>query len=131
MLPMAGEYVSNVVREGIAQYLAEEGSAEISELVLDKNTEIVAKTKKAQSYLPNPMPPRPPSFCTGCPERPIMAALKMLMKERGKFHISMDIGCNLLVHFHPSTSATQFWVMALASQVAELLVPFLTSRTLL
>jgi indolepyruvate ferredoxin oxidoreductase alpha subunit len=30
MLPMAGEYVSNVVREGIAQYLAEEGPTEIS-----------------------------------------------------------------------------------------------------
>ena len=101
MLPMAGEYVSNVVREGIAQYLAEEGSTEISKLALDKNTEIIAKTKKAQSHLPSPMPPRPPSFCTGCPERPIMAALKLLMKERGKFHISMDIGCNLFGSLPP------------------------------
>ena len=37
MLPMAGEYVSNVIREGVAQYLAEEGSAETSKLALDNN----------------------------------------------------------------------------------------------
>jgi len=101
MLPMAGEYVSNVVREGVAQYLAEEGPAETSKLALDKNNEIIAETKKAQSYLKDPMPPRPPSFCVGCPERPVMTALKMLMKERGKFHISMDIGCNLFGSLPP------------------------------
>ena len=101
MLPMAGEYVSNVVREGIAQYLVEEGPAYISQNALTKNSEIQAKTQQAQSYLPGPMPPRPPSFCTGCPERPIMTALKLLMKERGKFHISMDIGCNLFGSLPP------------------------------
>jgi indolepyruvate ferredoxin oxidoreductase alpha subunit len=101
MLPMAGEYVSNVVREGIAQYLAEEGPAAVSKLALDKNNAIITKTQEAQSYLPGPMPPRPPSFCTGCPERPVMTALKMLMKERGKFHISMDIGCNLFGSLPP------------------------------
>jgi indolepyruvate ferredoxin oxidoreductase alpha subunit len=30
-----------------------------------------------------------------------MAALKLLMKERGKFHISMDIGCNLFGSLPP------------------------------
>jgi indolepyruvate ferredoxin oxidoreductase alpha subunit len=92
MLPMAGEYVSNVVREGVAQYLAEEANGVVGELALEKNSMINLNTNKAQEYLPEPMPVRPPSFCTGCPERPIMAALKILMKERGKFHISMDIG---------------------------------------
>jgi indolepyruvate ferredoxin oxidoreductase alpha subunit len=101
MLPMAGEYVSNIVREGVAQFLAEEGSAEVSKVALKKNDEIVVKIKEAQSFLQKPMPPRPPSFCTGCPERPIMAALKLLMKERGKFHISMDIGCNLFGSLPP------------------------------
>lgn len=101
MLPMAGEYVSNVVREGIAQYLAEEAPTEMSKTALDSNNEILARTSEAQSFLPGPMPARPPSFCTGCPERPIMAALKLLMKERGKFHISMDIGCNLFGSLPP------------------------------
>ena len=38
---------------------------------------------------------RPPSFCTGCPERPIFTALKLLEKELGPRHVSCDIGCHL------------------------------------
>jgi indolepyruvate ferredoxin oxidoreductase alpha subunit len=39
--------------------------------------------------------PRPPSFCTGCPERPIFTAMKLLERELGPHHISCDIGCHL------------------------------------
>ena len=39
--------------------------------------------------------PRPPSFCTGCPERPIFTAIKMIEKELGQHHVSCDIGCHL------------------------------------
>ena len=101
LLPMAGEYVSNVVREGVASFLTEvlpdgqQSVAGLAEAAIE-NEKVVA-----QSYIVEPMPPRPPSFCTGCPERPIMAALKLLMKERGKFHISMDIGCNLFGSLPP------------------------------
>jgi indolepyruvate ferredoxin oxidoreductase alpha subunit len=38
---------------------------------------------------------RPPSFCTGCPERPIFTAMKLLERELGRHHVSCDIGCNL------------------------------------
>ena len=38
---------------------------------------------------------RPPSFCTGCPERPIFTALKLVERELGKHHVSADIGCHL------------------------------------
>ena len=34
-------------------------------------------------------------FCTGCPERPIFAAMKLVERELGKHHISADIGCHL------------------------------------
>ena len=40
-----------------------------------------------------------------------MAAMKLLMKERGKFHVSMDIGCNLLVPYHHSMLVIPFWDM--------------------
>lgn len=39
--------------------------------------------------------PRPPSFCTGCPERPIFTAMKLVERELGQHHISCDIGCHL------------------------------------
>jgi len=41
------------------------------------------------------VPPRPPGFCTGCPERPIFAAMKLVEKELGPHHVSADIGCHL------------------------------------
>jgi indolepyruvate ferredoxin oxidoreductase, alpha subunit len=41
------------------------------------------------------VPPRPPGFCIGCPERPIFAALKLVERELGHHHISADIGCHL------------------------------------
>ena len=41
------------------------------------------------------VPPRPPGFCIGCPERPIFAAMKLVEKELGPHHISADIGCHL------------------------------------
>ena len=37
---------------------------------------------------------RPP-FCTGCPERPIFAATKMVEEELGPHLIASDIGCHL------------------------------------
>src|SRR6185437_8152966 len=49
---------------------------------------------KAMSLLGAPVPPRPPSFCTGCPERPIFSALKIVEREMGPTHISADIGCH-------------------------------------
>src|SRR4029077_5944693 len=44
---------------------------------------------------------RPPSFCTGCPERPIFAAMKLVERELGPHHVSADIGCHLFSIFPP------------------------------
>jgi indolepyruvate ferredoxin oxidoreductase alpha subunit len=107
VLPMAGEYVTDVVRAGLADYLAEDGPGQLRAAAAAN----AAATNKARDTaracladaMPEPLPPRPPSFCTGCPERPIFAALKLIMRERGPLHISMDIGCNLfgaLAPFH-------------------------------
>ena len=32
---------------------------------------------------------------TGCPERPIFAAMKLVERELGPHHVSCDIGCHL------------------------------------
>ena len=98
MLPMAGEFVADVVRDGVGQYLADAAPAPLRDSVTKRLQELADEKTRAQAALkeslPEPMPPRPPSFCTGCPERPVMAAFKLLMRERGPMHISMDIGCN-------------------------------------
>jgi indolepyruvate ferredoxin oxidoreductase alpha subunit len=62
----------------------------------------VAIRSDAAAEVPDPVAavaphvhPRPPSFCTGCPERPIFTAMKLLERELGPHHVSCDIGCNL------------------------------------
>ena len=47
------------------------------------------------------MPARPPSFCIGCPERPIFAAMKLVEQELGPHHIAGDIGCHLFASLPP------------------------------
>jgi indolepyruvate ferredoxin oxidoreductase alpha subunit len=44
---------------------------------------------------------RPPAFCTGCPERPIFAAMKLVERDLGPHHVSADIGCHLFSIFPP------------------------------
>ncbi|CAN5182902.1 indolepyruvate ferredoxin oxidoreductase subunit alpha [soil metagenome] len=46
-------------------------------------------------HLKSVVPARPPGLCTGCPERPIFAAMKMVQEELGEHHVSADIGCHL------------------------------------
>jgi indolepyruvate ferredoxin oxidoreductase alpha subunit len=47
------------------------------------------------------VPIRPPGFCTGCPERPIFSAMKLVEKELGKHQIAADIGCHLFASLPP------------------------------
>jgi len=48
-----------------------------------------------------PLPVRPPSFCIGCPERPVFAALKLAQQDSGPVHIAADIGCHAFGTFEP------------------------------
>jgi len=104
VLPMAGEYTGGVVLKGVARFIdlyapdllqgrelpvaARPASSGLA--VLDGNPKAFA-IKAASDEVQG----RPPSFCTGCPERPIFTAMKLIERELGKHHISCDIGCHL------------------------------------
>ncbi len=60
-----------------------------------------ARLTKAKQTLAGQVHGRPPSFCTGCPERPIFAAMKLLERELGHHHVSGDIGCHLFSALPP------------------------------
>jgi indolepyruvate ferredoxin oxidoreductase alpha subunit len=47
------------------------------------------------SALATQIPQRPAGFCTGCPERPLFTAMKLVQRELGEHHVSADIGCHL------------------------------------
>lgn len=85
MLPRAGEYGSAVIREGLAAFLRAHAPERAP-----------AETAAPAPALPAAaVPQRPAGFCTGCPERPIFSAMKLVQKELGAFHVSADIGCHL------------------------------------
>ncbi len=89
VFPMAGEYVGSVVLDGVQQYLARYAPQRVSAPAPTPALPAAVSAALTQVH------PRPPSFCTGCPERPIFTSLKMLEKEIGPHHISADIGCHL------------------------------------
>ncbi len=97
VLPMAGEYTADVVRAGLAAWLGEMGDRQAQQ----RQAVIQQNMARGRGLVSRPMPPRPPGFCTGCPERPLFAALKLIQQERGPLHIAMDIGCNTFATLPP------------------------------
>lgn len=104
LLPMAGEYTGGVVRDGVAAFIR----ACAPDLPQGRKLPPAAPRGPSQPAPTDDNPAqaaikaavdevqgRPPSFCTGCPERPIFTAVKLLERELGQHHISCDIGCHL------------------------------------
>ena len=92
VLPKAGEYTAAQVMRGVRAFLARVGrSAPVDYRLPERQIPV-----QAASALPAaPVHARPPGFCTGCPERPIFTAMKLVERELGEHHVSADIGCHL------------------------------------
>ncbi|HEX3339756.1 MAG TPA: indolepyruvate ferredoxin oxidoreductase subunit alpha [Pseudolabrys sp.] len=120
LLPQAGEYASDVLLEGLAGFLQEAGPKGIdADTIAEKARGLIAHKAKAAAAL-GPLPPRPPAFCTGCPERPVFSAIKLMQRELGPTHISTDIGCHSFATFAPFSLGNSIlgYGMSLASAAA-------------
>jgi indolepyruvate ferredoxin oxidoreductase alpha subunit len=86
-LPVAGEYTAGEVFKGVRAYLERYERVEA----------VAPPPPKVISLKPlnDTVQGRPPGFCTGCPERPIFSAMKLVERELGAHHVSADIGCHL------------------------------------
>ncbi len=119
-LPKTGEYTSAVLLEGLADFLQAARPAGIdADTIAEKTRGLLAHRAKAAAAL-GPLPPRPPAFCTGCPERPVFSALKLMQRELGPAHISADIGCHSFATFAPFSMGNSIlgYGMSLASAAA-------------
>ncbi len=94
VLPMGGEYTALVLVDGIRHFLEKHAPALLRTALIPPDPAPVLASESARS-LAKVVPPRPPSFCTGCPERPIFSALTLVQKELGEHHVAADIGCHL------------------------------------
>jgi indolepyruvate ferredoxin oxidoreductase alpha subunit len=94
VLPMAGEYTAEVLLRGLTAFI------EAHDRRLLGNAPPVPDARPILAHpsvaaLAKVVPPRPAGFCTGCPERPIFAAMKLVEQELGPRHVAADIGCHL------------------------------------
>src|SRR5579862_3940012 len=94
LLPMAGEYTAPVLVKGLTTFLEAHAPGLLGNRppVPDPGPTLADPKVKA---LVQAVPARPPGFCTGCPERPIFAAMKLVEQELGPHHVAADIGCHL------------------------------------
>jgi indolepyruvate ferredoxin oxidoreductase, alpha subunit len=99
-LPMFGEYSVDVLRAGLGEFI-EQWAPQLhagDAAVATRKTVVSAVSAAKLAAL---VPPRPSGLCTGCPERPFFAAMKILQKEVGALHISADIGCHSFATLPP------------------------------
>jgi len=94
LFPMAGEYTAAVMGDAIGAFVRQWIPDMLAPAVRASNAPPALEEKHARA-LAEVVPPRPPGFCTGCPERPIFAAMKLVERELGPHHVSCDIGCHL------------------------------------
>jgi indolepyruvate ferredoxin oxidoreductase alpha subunit len=100
ILPMYGEYTVDALRTGISAFI----DRYAAQLRADGTIPAGRKTQvsaEAAAKLAALVPARPSGLCTGCPERPFFAAMKILQKETGPLHISADIGCHSFATLPP------------------------------
>ncbi|MEC7490892.1 MAG: indolepyruvate ferredoxin oxidoreductase subunit alpha [Pseudomonadota bacterium] len=131
VMPLAGEYNATVLHEGLFGFIEAEGlGIGNPEKIRTEAERILAAISGAQATFPDPLPPRPPQFCTGCPERPVFSALKLLQAEVGKVHIAADIGCHAFATFEPFSMGNSIlgYGMSLASAAA--VAPFQDKRSI-
>ena len=93
-LPMAGEYTAAVLAVGLRKFLKQFAPDVLPDSLRAPNRPSVLEDERVKA-LATVVPARPPSFCTGCPERPIFSAIKLVEQELGPHHVSADIGCHL------------------------------------
>jgi indolepyruvate ferredoxin oxidoreductase alpha subunit len=131
VLPKAGEYQSDVLLSGLAGFFSatrpsiarEDGrirpGAVDADAIAARVRALVAD-KEAGAAAAGALPPRPPTFCTGCPERPVFTAIKLMQRELGPTHISGDIGCHAFATFAPFSLGNSIlgYGMSLASAAA-------------
>lgn len=121
-LPQGGEYSAEVMAQGLLpfvhRYLPELVSANATQTWLQANAQRRVDVTQTLQALGQPLPARPPSFCIGCPERPVFSALKLAQQEVGPVHVAADIGCHAFGTFEPFSSGHTIlgYGMSLASR---------------
>ena len=116
VMHMAGEYSAEAMVRGLSKFLAQHAP----QLDLSPGARWLDHSKSIRekaAELLGAMPVRPPTFCVGCPERPVFSAMKLVAQDIGRPHVSMDVGCHAFASFEPFSQGNTLlgYGMSLAS----------------
>jgi indolepyruvate ferredoxin oxidoreductase alpha subunit len=130
VLPAAGEYTVEAIARGVLPLVDRYLPGRIGAPAREWLDAIDARRSGVAQALGAPLPPRPPQFCTGCPERPVFSALKLAQQRIGEVHIAGDIGCHAFATFEPFGFGHSIlgYGMSLASRAG--VSPMMKRRTL-
>jgi indolepyruvate ferredoxin oxidoreductase alpha subunit len=130
LLPSGGEYTVEVLARGLLAYAEQHLPGAVSEEGRQWLAGINQRREAAAALLAKPLPARPPTFCVGCPERPVFSALKLAQQQVGDLHVAADIGCHAFGTFEPFSMGHSIlgYGMSLASRAG--VSPMMQRRTL-
>ena len=119
-LPQAGEYTAEVLIKGLAAFVEQTAPAGLDAGAVAVKAQAMVAHRPGALAVVGEIPARPPNFCTGCPERPVFAAIKLMQRELGPTHISTDIGCHSFATLPPFSLGNSIlgYGMSLASAAA-------------
>jgi len=131
LLPMAGEYTAEVMLHGLARFLegAVPAGLDLGE-VARRAALGAAAGPAARALIGKPLPERPPGFCTGCPERPVFAAMKLVQQDKavGQVHVAADIGCHSFATLPPFNMGSSILGYGLGLSSAAAVSPLFGSK---
>jgi len=127
VLPMAGEYTSETILRGLQRFFAAAAPRLAGGAAWLERVD--ALRERASRALGTSLPPRPPTFCVGCPERPVFAAMKLVEREVGKAHVSADIGCHAFATFEPFSQGNSILGYGMSLASAAGVAPMQARRT--
>ena len=119
LLQRAGEYGSEAILSGLSKFLGGAADAVLGEVAAARSgaQALLGPLHAPHGAAPGGITPRPPTFCVGCPERPVFSAMKLVQNDMGKLHVGADIGCHAFGTFEPFSQGNSIlgYGMSLAS----------------
>ena len=125
---MAGEYNLEAMVRGLSKFLG------VHAPHLDTSAgaawlNAVQGTKEKAAASLGALPMRPPTFCIGCPERPVFSAMKLVANDIGRPHVSMDVGCHAFASFEPFSQGNTLLGYGMSLAAAAGVGPMSTKRS--
>jgi len=104
------DFTPEKIMSGVSEFLLKFTESETKTGFINEKVEkIIKHREKASNFYKDNIAKRTPVFCTGCPERPIFSAIKILEEKYGISYYAADIGCytmGALPPFNMSNSIT-------------------------